>query len=142
MKSIAAIAAFCSLLTLFGCATTQDLTPAQEAFLAAAMATPLTFTMPTSQVDEAWARAQSFVTRFSPMQIQPLTPHVIRTQNPTSATSAFGYYVRKIPKGGETQFTVECLCAGMNPSQPSIRNAHILAYYMKTGNLDPSLVSR
>ena len=142
MKSITAITVTFSLLSIFACTTAPELTPVQKTYLSAAMATPLTFTLPTGQVDEAWTRARSFVTRFSDMQIQPLTPHVIRTQNPTSATSSFGYYVRKIPKGGRTEFTVECLCGGMHPSQPSIRNAHLLAYYMKTGNLDPTLVTR
>ncbi len=142
MKYIAAITLAIGLSSLFGCTTIPKLTATQEAYLEAAMATPLTFTLPKSQVDEAWDRAQTFIERFSSMKLQILTAHVIRTYNPTGAFTTFGYYLRKIPMGDTTQFTVQCICNSMSPTDQSLENAHILAYYMKTGNLDSTLVSR
>jgi hypothetical protein len=142
MKNLTVILVSFSLTALLGCATTSELSSSQQAFLAAAMATPLTFTLPQDQAEAAWTRAQTFVQRFSTMKLQALTPHVIRTYDSTGTSPAFGYYLRKVPKGGETQFTVECMCSNMFPSDQSIENAHLLAYYMKTGNLDPELVNR
>lgn len=131
-----------SLTGMAGCATNRQLTAAQEDYLQTAMATPLTFTLPRDQAEEAWARAQSFVTRFSTMKLQSLTPHVIRTYDPTEATAGFGYYLRRIPRGDRTKITVECMCNNLMPSDQSVENAHILAYYMRTGKLDATLVNR
>ena len=141
MNRIAAVA-FITVLSFLGCATTTELTATQEAYLAEAMATPLSFTLPTDQAEKAWSRGRSFVERFGAMRLQNLTPHVIRTYDPAGPMASFGYYLRKIPKGDRTEFTVECICQNMSVSDASLQNAHLLAYYMKTGNLDPALVNR
>jgi hypothetical protein len=109
-----------------------------------AMAVPLEFTIPKVEADQAWKRAQSFVERFSSMKVQNISANVIRTSNPTQLSTTFGYYIQKILLGENVRFTIQCFCGTLSASatDASLQNAHILAYYMKTGKLDPSLVTR
>jgi hypothetical protein len=78
------------------------------------------------------------------MKLQKISPNVIRSSGATPLATAFGYYVRKIDLGEDVRFNIECFCNTLAASatDASIQNAHILAYYMKTGKLDPLLVTK
>lgn len=129
---------------LSGCATTSmlKLTPEEQTYLEKAKAFPLEFTIPKSEADEAWGRAQSFIGRFSSMKLQTATDFVIQTYNPASPAVDFGYYVTKTPMGDKVQITVQCNTGNMFAGADANTNAHILAYYIKTGELVPRLISR
>ena len=142
MRNIAAIVVVLLVVCAMGCAATSDLTPDQQQYLQSAMATPLDFTMPKVEADEAWKRALDFIQRFSSLRLQQMSEHVIRTYDPTSFSIPFGYYVRRVPLGNADRFTVECMCSTMSLNDETLQNAHILAYYMKTGKLDPMLVNQ
>ena len=144
MKQMAAAVFILAILNVTGCATSPKLTPEQKAYLDEAMAMPLDFTVPNAEADQAWERAQRFVERFSAMKLQNISANVIRTYNPNQFSTAFGYYVKKRPLGENVRFTIECFCGTLSATatDASLQNAHILAYYMKTGELDASLVTR
>jgi hypothetical protein len=132
------------ILNLIGCATAPELTREQEAYMEEAMAMPLVFTVPTGEADQAWKRAHSFVERFSSLKLQQISNNAIRTYNPNEFSTAFGYYVKKTLLGENVRFSIQCFCGTLSASatDASFQNAHILAYYMKTGKLDASLVTR
>jgi hypothetical protein len=142
---IYAIAAILAGGILTGCATTSmlKLTPEEQTYLEKAKAFPLEFTIPKSEADEAWGRAQSFIGRFSSMKLQTVTDFVIQTYNPGSGDVDFGYYVTKTPMGDKVQITVQCNTGNMFAGADANTNAHILAYYIKTGELvNPRLIAR
>jgi hypothetical protein len=144
VSTVLVLSVWITVLNVIGCATAPKLTSEQRAYLEEAMAMPLEFTVPIAEADQAWKRAQSFVERFSAMTLQNISANVIRTSNPTQFSTAFGYYVRKIPLGQDVRFAIQCFCGTLSASatEASLQNAHILAYYMKTGQLDASLVRK
>ena len=112
----------------------------EQTYLAKAMPFPLEFTIPKGEADEAWGRAQSFIGRYSSMKLQIATDFIIQTYNPGSL-SGFGYYVTKTPMGDNVQITVQGLTDIYLAS--ANQNAHILAYYIKTGELiNPGLIKQ
>ena len=144
-SSHGAIVVILVLALLAGCATTSmlKLTPEERTYLEKAKAFPLEFTIPKSEADEAWGRAQSFIGRFSSMKLQTVTDFVIQTYNPRSTDVDFGYYVTKTPMGDKVQITVQCNTGNVFAEEDANNNAHILAYYIKTGELvNPRLIAR
>nr|MBN2277426.1 hypothetical protein [candidate division Zixibacteria bacterium] len=104
---------------------------------------PLEFSMPIEESENAWGRAQSFIGRFSSIKLQTATDYVIQTYNPISGDTDFGYYVIKTPYNGEVQFSVECVSGNIFGESDAKTNAHLLAYYMKTGILcNPKMVAQ
>lgn len=132
-----------TLFVLVGCTsiTMKNLTPEERNYFEIVEAFPLEFTMPKVEADDAWGRAQSFIGRFSSMKLQTVTDFVIQTYNPSDIK--FGYYVTKTPMGDEIQITVQCITEGLFSGVDAKRNAHILAYYIKTGELcNPKFIAR
>lgn len=130
---------------LSSCATVspEKLAPADRAYFERALATPLEFAIPKEQEVEAWGRAQSFLGRFGSTQIQAATDYVLQTYNPSSGDVDYGYYVTKTPAGDEVRIKVECIAGNMFSGKDATNNAHILAYYIKTGDEpNPALIAR
>ena len=120
-----------------------NLTPEEQAFLDKANAFPLEFTVSNEDAEMAWGRAQSFIGRFSSMKLQTATDYVIQTYNPSSSGVSYGYYVTKTPLGGSTQFNVTCNTGNLFAMADAQSNAHILAYYMNTGELvNPKVIKK
>ncbi len=134
MKRLLAAAA---VLSITGCVHTQmiELTAPEREGLRAAMAQPLTFTVPKEQAGDAWGRAQSFVGRFSSMKLQTASEFVIQTFNPVGSSVAYGYYVTRTPLGAEHQFEVQCVFGNMFSAEDANANAHLAAHYISTGQL-------
>lgn len=127
------------------CTTTSllSLTPDEQAFLSKAKAFPLEFTVSNEEAEMAWGRAQSFIGRFSSMKLQTATDYVIQTYNPSASGVAYGYYVTKTPLGESTQFNVQCNTGNIFAMADAESNAHILAYYMSTGELvNPKVIMK
>lgn len=132
-------------IIFISCATTSmlKLTPEEQTYLEKARAFPLEFTILKSEADEAWGRAQSWVGKFSSMKLQIATDFVIQTYNPGFTDVDFGYYVTKTPMGDNVQITVKCITGNWFCGTDAKTNAHILAYYIKTGELsNPRLITR
>ena len=118
-----------------GCAANSNLQPEQKLLLDRALAFPTDFTVDRKDAGDAWGRAQSFVGRFSSMKLQTASDFVIQTYNPGDGDVAYGYNVTKTPAGDDVQFDVRCGSGNMFAVGEASKNAHILAYYMKTGEL-------
>jgi hypothetical protein len=71
------------------------------------------------------------------MKLQVTTDYVIQTYNPNQndAGIEYGYDVTKTPSGADVQFDVQCSTNNMFEGGQAAQNAHILAYYMATGQL-------
>lgn len=141
---------FLICVVLGGCATLKEMTPEEKAFMEKARQMPMSFSLPKSETDP-WGRAQSFVHKYSSMKLQTATDFVIDTYNPTAssmgASLQYAYTVSRAPIGDIYEYTVECRARGnewgLSLNQISERcreNAHILAYYMKTGEIMPSCI--
>lgn len=122
-------------LFLLSCASTIIYSKEQSDYLVKIRQFPLEFEMPKEQVEEAWGRAQSFIGRYSSMKLQIVTDYVIQTYNPVGIGAEFGYYVTKTPMGVMVQFTVQCNVNNSLLNDHAMDNAHILASYIKTGEL-------
>lgn len=137
--------AICVVLILFltGCATiTPSLSSVEDQYLNEVKNFPLEFYVSKEEVNNAWGRAQSWIARFSDMKIQTVTECVIQTYNPTGDIGGqWGYYVTKTPI--EDKFQISVRCIGSNPFLVSNQklNAHILAYYIKTGILQEKFIA-
>ena len=133
-----------AIILLYGCATTtSELTselivasPEEQVYLDKVNAFSLKFIISKSEEKDAWGRAHSFITQFSSMKLKTVTEFVIRTYNPTVMYVKFGYYVTKTPLEGDViQVNVRCNTGNVFASGVAKTNAHILAYYIKTGEL-------
>jgi hypothetical protein len=100
------------------------------------MAFPLHFAIPNNEAELAWGRAQSYIGRFSSMKLQVATDYVIQTYNPESAWE-FGYTATRTPGINHALFDVGCQTGGTLGADEAEQNAHIFAYYIKTGLAPP-----
>lgn len=151
--------ALLAALFTFGCASnlvmkTEQLSEAQKSYLAKAMAQPLEFDSDKSKSDEIWGRATEFVANHSSMKIQIATDFLIETYNPTSTETyggtemAYGYKVSRRPIGSKVHISVTCVSTFHAMYLKELeatrdRNAHILAYFLVTGELPfPDLIKK
>ena len=116
-------------------------TPEANAYLARAMAAPLTFTVPKDKSDEAWGRVNSFIVKYSTMKVQTVSDYIIQTYNPIDNFHAWGYTANRMTQGDAVEISVTCTYA-WGHEKTATRNAHILALYAVTGELDETLISR
>ena len=150
---------FAVLPILSGCALhgvirdDEQLSPEQKTYLQEIKEQPLTFDMPKSEANDAWARAQAFIVKLSDRHISKVTDFLLETHDPTSEKSRFGtkrtitvaYRVVRIPIGDKYQFEVTCFGPdnGEEILSTANRNARIMANYISTGKLPhPELVVR
>ena len=145
MKQIICAVAVCLLAGACGPGLTgrapAATTPEANAYLARAMAAPLTFTVPKDNSDEAWSRVNSFIAKYSTMKIQTASDYIIETFNPINNFHAFGYTANRMTKGDEVEISVTGTWY-WGQKKAATRNAHILALYAVTGELDETLISR
>jgi hypothetical protein len=146
MKTHTGIFLFILIISLLtGCSTTSmlSLSPDEQSYLNEAQACPLEFYVPKTDAEDAWGRAQSFIGQYSSMKLQTVTDYVIETYNPRMSDVAYGYSVTKTPMNDLVRISVRCFCGNFLEGDNTSTNAHILAYYIKTGNeFSPRLVSR
>jgi hypothetical protein len=138
MKTIQFIAIMSIFLGFMAsCATTQmvELTQEEKAYLEKARKQPLEFTVSEEKSDKIWGRAQSFIAKHSSFKLQNTTDYVIQTYYPTSGDAQFGYKVIKTEMNNGVEITVDCFTGNVFMQKDADTNAHILAYYLKTGEL-------
>jgi len=132
-----------SIFALQGCMTTSNLTSQQQNYLDKAMNQPLTFTVDSAHVEKAWGWAQSYIAKYSSMKIQNATDYVIQTYNPGMHDAMYGYKVVKTDIQDKYELTVNCFTGNVFTAKAAEKNAHILAYYLKTGeNPPPEIISK
>jgi len=108
----------------------------ESIYLENAMDTPLEVTVSSLEVVDAWGRAQSWIGQYSSMKLQISTDYVIQTYNPREAARKYGYYVNKTKiDNNNFKINVQCTTGSLFLSADAEKNAHILAYYIKTGKL-------
>lgn len=138
---------FLFLLVVLGCAPKLDtavLTSEERGYMEEVKLMPTTFIVSKEQADEVWARGQGFIGKYSGMKIQVATDSHIGTYNPTSSHSYYGYSLNKMLIGDEVEFQVICTqSTNLGTSgQVAMRNAQILAYFMKTGIKYDSFINK
>lgn len=123
-------------VSLTACMTTamNKMTPEGKAFYEKAKVHPTSFMISKDQGADVWGRAQSFISEHSSVKLQTTTDYVIETYNPQYG---YGYKVTKAPSGQEFKITVNCLSGDFLNHLRAEDNAHILAHYLKTGELPP-----
>ena len=131
----------CVFLVSCSQAPTAELTPEDQAFLDAVNAMDTTFTVPEEESDATWGRIKSFISEFSSMQIQTSSDIRIRTDRPSGYS--YGYSAdRKTLSNGEVEFTVSCTCDNQFGAKNAALNAKCLAYFAKTGEINPTLINK
>jgi len=130
------MAVFC-ILWVYSCVSTMRTPTSNEEriYLQNVESFPLRFVISKNEAGDAWGRAQSWIGRYSNMKIQVLSDYVIQTYNPREGSLNYGYYVTKTPVGENVEINVECISGNMFNKNKALRNARILAYYIKTGKL-------
>jgi hypothetical protein len=143
MKKLFLISLLCFSFLWMGCM--QDIVndPKQVEYLAKVNAFPLEFEVSKDIATDAWGRAQSFIGRFSSMKLQSATDYMIQTYNPTDNGVNYGYNITKTPLKDTVQITVQCSSNNMFAGGDATKNAHILAYYISSGELPyPNLIAK
>ena len=130
---------------LSGCAHSQYVEPSytlnQQAYVDNIMTRSLEINIEKGKIVDAWGRAQAFISKYSDMKLQAATDYSIQTVD-SPRIFMFGYSATKTPtKDG---FTITVDCESANSLSGSTRkwllndlnlNAHILGYYVETGEL-------
>lgn len=129
----------------------KEPTPLQI-YVTKAKQTPLTFKVPKEKEEEVWGRIQSFIAKYSSMKIQIATDYIVETYNPLKIEvgdpkwpgANFGYEAVKTPMGNEVEFEVKCSTGDPSKYYERIanHNAHVLAYYALTGEIEEEAVWR
>ena len=119
------------------------LTPEQHNYITALPNIPTEFEVPKQEADDAWARAQTFIAEHSPLRIQTASDYIVETYKPMDLKALYGYRVARTPAGDAYQFKVTCVGLTRSVASNARMNAHILANYIKTGNLPyPELINK
>lgn len=135
---LALMLARCSILK-------PGLTPAQQTYLNNAKATPLDIVIPQGELPKAWANARDFVRKYSPLPLIQSDEAEIRTRDPAPDGIDVGWEIHVRPATlGSVGIVINPLVTergyGGNAESRGQHNAHLLAYYLKTGQLEPALV--
>lgn len=130
----------------------DDLTLEQQTFLLTLRDEPTAFVLPADKADDAWSRAKAFVDRYGGMKVRKANAYEIKT-HAAVAPAGFvpklcraGYHLTRVPEGKMFYFTIRtAVCApDWVPCEIGrLRNARILARYLRTGKLEhPELIQR
>ncbi|MDP8227154.1 MAG: hypothetical protein P9L89_05900 [Candidatus Celaenobacter polaris] len=144
MKKLLSICGIFLLCFIYiGCARVQ-LTPEDKAFCAKAAACPLELIISKDKAEEAWSRAHTWIAKYSSMKIQTVTDYILQTYNPVDRAFPiiYAYSLTKTLMGSEVQITIECFSNNRFATRQTSHNAHLLAYYIKTGENHPHLINR
>ncbi|MBI1318324.1 MAG: hypothetical protein GC168_05140 [Candidatus Hydrogenedens sp.] len=137
----------CLALLLVGCVTTIDpttVTPEEREYHEQYSTFPTEFEVPESEAETAWARGIRYISDHSGMKIQTSTDYSISTYSPTGhGAYYFGYSITRLPENDTVTFKVDCLrdMENFGDLEVANNNAHILAYYMKSGELMPRFIN-
>lgn len=122
-------------MLICGCASQVQLTPEEETYLKKVQSTPLRVSVPLDEDQQAWGRGQTFVAKYSPYRIQTSTDFVLQTYHISDRVS-WSYSITRTPAKSEVIFEVSCTPTNsFYGGDYARRNAHILAHYIKTGEL-------
>lgn len=130
------------VLSLIGCATMgRQMNPEQSSYLSKALTTPKELIIKKDKSEEAWGRAQTFISRFSDMKLQIATDYVLETYNP--AGTQIGFKANKTPMGDKVKVQALCFYSNENPlissdiAKRAYVNANVFRYYILTGEEPP-----
>ncbi len=118
----------------------------ERASLRLAMESPLTFVVPRDRSLESWDRAQKFVDRFNSMKLRSVTDSVLVTyEEPTyqqvpvpvetGSSIRYGYSIARSRDPEGIRFSVQCTPSSKLGEKDADQNAHIAAYYIRTGQV-------
>jgi len=125
-----------------GSTSVFQLSTDEQNLLQLAMNTPLTFVVPRDQTIASWDRAVDFVNRYSTSPLRSGTDSlatsyeelVAKTTTIESASSIrYGYAVRRAKDPDGIFYSVQCTPSSTVGQKDADQNAHIAAYYIKTG---------
>ncbi len=133
------------LVVSAGCSST--LTSDEQAYLDRAMEHPTIFTMLKTDRFTAWKRAAAWINTYSVEPLDEVKDDVLRTKPAGSGTdfeTSYGYEVTRKPVGDDRiEVAVSCSVSNMFYGEQAKTNAHLLAYYIGTGDLpSPNVVNR
>jgi len=114
-------------------------TPEEKAWMDNVMSEPLEFELKAEEEKVAWSRAQSWISQYSGVEVKIISDSVIETEVPESTT---GYKVIKTHRpDGSFMIKVNSVSTNalgldlLGTSKDAEINLHILAHYIKTGDL-------
>lgn len=119
-----------ALPCLAACVTIPNLTAPEQAELAAAMASPLTFELSKDESAAAWGRAQVYVFKHSRIKI--VSDFVI------DAGRCHRYTAERLPLGEDRlRITIGGEPCGQTPAarDEQLQDAHVFAHFVRTGTL-------
>jgi len=140
MKKQIVILLILGFLALSCAMTSEPLTPEEEVYVRKINDMPLTFTIAKENSEDAWSRVQGFINKYSSMKIQTASDYTIETYNPTGVN--FGYRASRMNIGDEVEFTVSCYCGNMFMGKQANQNAHVLALFALTSDINPRFIYR
>jgi hypothetical protein len=111
-----------------------------QTYIKNAYDTPLELTVPKTESDICWARAKEWIDKYSSKKIQTANDFMIQTYNPGGQEYAFGYYVTRKTVADTVQIMVQCIVGNLYAKKDQDNNAHLLAHYIKTGQVVPKLI--
>ena len=131
------------LLALSSCATV--LTPEQTAYIQKISGHSNSITLPKERSDEAWGKAQTFISKYSSMKIQTVSDYIIETYNSTMATN-YAWSASKVLLKDSVTIDVKCWVGEDwfgGATERCRRNEKILIDYIITSKIPyPELIAR
>ena len=137
-----------------GCSSTSavfQLSADEQASLSQAMSGQLNFVVPREHAIDSWDRAQDFLDRYSTMKLHSATDSLLTSYeqpvtDPNQIQSAsavrFGYSVTRSRDVDGVRYVVQCTPSNPSGAKDADQNAHLAAYYIRTGTICDRCVVR
>ena len=127
-------------LCIAGCAPNVGLklTPAEDRYLMKIKDAPMKFTIPAEEADEAWARAESFVSTYSKHGLKEARNNLVETNEaPEAMSNTTMYRITKLVHGRGADFAIRAWSTSPFHVRQAMQNGRILSYFIQTGERPP-----
>ncbi len=131
-----------AMIAISACSS-RNLSPDDESYLKTARDHPTQFVMLKGEEGDAWARAVLWIRSYSSMSLVTVNDTLIATDPPGKGRDwelSYGYTVQKKDKGDRVVISVLCGANNIVNGGDARENAHLLAYYIATGDPNPPLL--
>lgn len=140
MKKMILLAVF----VFVGCVSMQtELGIDEKEWLKETMKEELTFTVSADSIESAWSRGVKFINQYCDTKLQVVSDYHIETYNANKGafTLQYGYSITRVKLGNSYEVSVSGHSNNDFTEGWLDENLHIMARYMRTGNLKyPKLI--
>ena len=132
MKHFSYLLLFIGMFIFLRCShvSSLELTNEEKTYIEKVKQFPIEFNVSKADINDAWARAQSFLGKYCTQKIKTISDYIIQTDDKHND----GFYYNIVKTINNDDYILSIQCTGGKGDDRDL-NEHIMAYYVKTGEL-------